>query len=867
MTPTQSPFPKGQASPNTDHVSGLVKNDKNSKLAGAKEALKAKLLKAVMAQAIEELGTPDDIAALVETQLLEATNEIRSAAQQQLRSTLIESVAKQTITSLAESSSVAKEALQYVTPDHLHFQQAQVDLRARLVSSIAKAAVMGLDGAQTVKDAEALVDTNHDHIQHATEAVQSNLVLWVAQEATARMADVDAIAMDAQHHIDLDSGEMARAIESLRASLLRNIADRATSMLENSAQAASDARSQVKNDHEYIIAASGVLRELMLEDIARRTTEGMLDYGTTARQARSRIAKDNKALLGAMDKLRQVLVQDIADRTTEALSDAEMTAANARAIMGELPHEVDVASAQLNDVLIDEIATRSTDTLKDAAQIATLALERINIESAEIEEAQQIVHERMLNAIMNDAIDEINVAVGDEAPSSVSFFEDAPPIPRQNPQSKTLLFGESTVEASNTKNIESRTNEYPAPPKLGFSFSKTEAIEPPKAPLSPPESFVTEPPIANKPATLDPPLPFGNDLEKGEDDGQSWMSLSKISDNSASAVPMNESVKEGLSQDTEDEAWNFTSFEPMQFDEDAQGGDGSEAVVTPFSQPPAFIPSVQAIQLRSYYYVYGIMATAAIAAFQRQQIDGIDPEHEIEFLSLEGLTAIVSKVDGEMFGAEALNVNLKDSRWVREHVRAHAQILEHFRASTTLVPLRFGTVYDSPSEVTIDLENRYGTYINLLSKLAGKQEWGLRIYRDSTVLLAHLSASDQKVNDSLLSISKGVARFVQEEMNGLGTNEDEQNAELLTAHCVKKSHDVLSQQAENAVFKALVPGNNDGKGEMIANVAYLVDDKEQNSLKAALAKLKDQYENLGFIFEMTGPWPPYHFVGAEDSST
>jgi len=83
------------------------------------------------------------------------------------------------------------------------------------------------------------------------------------------------------------------------------------------------------------------------------------------------------------------------------------------------------------------------------------------------------------------------------------------------------------------------------------------------------------------------------------------------------------------------------------------------------------------------------------------------------------------------------------------------------------------------------------------------------------------------------------------------------------------SHDRLSSHAEETVVNPLQSKQVTGRPEeMILNGAYLVADEKLADFQAELASLQDEYGDLGFSYEMTGPWPPYNFVtiGAEEGA-
>jgi hypothetical protein len=55
---------------------------------------------------------------------------------------------------------------------------------------------------------------------------------------------------------------------------------------------------------------------------------------------------------------------------------------------------------------------------------------------------------------------------------------------------------------------------------------------------------------------------------------------------------------------------------------------------------------------------------------------------------------------------------------------------------------------------------------------------------------------------------------------------------------------------------------------MTLNGAYLMSEGQMTAFRAELERLEKDYNDLGFSYELTGPWPPYNFVTISfDTST
>ena len=82
-------------------------------------------------------------------------------------------------------------------------------------------------------------------------------------------------------------------------------------------------------------------------------------------------------------------------------------------------------------------------------------------------------------------------------------------------------------------------------------------------------------------------------------------------------------------------------------------------------------------------------------------------------------------------------------------------------------------------------------------------------------------------------------------------------------------HERLAAHADSAVELSLrnpAPGadaERDSASTLISNGAYLVEDAQSASFAAAVESLAARFAPEGLDLEVTGPWPPYNFVGLD----
>jgi hypothetical protein len=217
---------------------------------------------------------------------------------------------------------------------------------------------------------------------------------------------------------------------------------------------------------------------------------------------------------------------------------------------------------------------------------------------------------------------------------------------------------------------------------------------------------------------------------------------------------------------------------------------------------------------------------------------------------------VASSVPLEEFGEGALKRNLNDLEWLEGMVRAHESVLDSALANGTIVPMRVCTIYRSEEHVRQALSQRRSLFEEALEWLDGRAEWGVKMLarRDRIDELARRRAGAVETGGR----SEGGAYFARKQ----GDRAARDHAEQIVDEVVQESHARLEEWATaSEVLPAQRREVSGHEGEMIFNGAYLVDDERIGTFEDVLRRLEEQYGEAGVTFQLTGPWPAYHFVG------
>jgi hypothetical protein len=250
------------------------------------------------------------------------------------------------------------------------------------------------------------------------------------------------------------------------------------------------------------------------------------------------------------------------------------------------------------------------------------------------------------------------------------------------------------------------------------------------------------------------------------------------------------------------------------------------------------------------WYVYGVVPAEAseemfedVAGVAGGQVALIDGGGK--------LAAIVSEVPLSEFGEDSIGENLRDPEWLAGRVRAHEAVLEAALRTAPVVPFRFGTIYRGEDHVRELLSDEGRRLAAVLERVRGRLELGVKGFLATP-------AVEAPARDAEEAPSAG-RRYLEEKQRARRLAE-EQAAQK--AQWADESHRRLAAVAEVARANPIPPPELSGRdAEMFLNGAYLVPAEREGAFRNVLTELGDELGPSGVAYELTGPWPPYNFVG------
>lgn len=188
----------------------------------------------------------------------------------------------------------------------------------------------------------------------------------------------------------------------------------------------------------------------------------------------------------------------------------------------------------------------------------------------------------------------------------------------------------------------------------------------------------------------------------------------------------------------------------------------------------------------------------------------------------------------------------------RENALAHEHVNEVVMKEFTVLPMSFGTVFRTEDDIRAFLKGTYDALVEVLEKMEGKIEFGLKVNWDKDRIIRELEHENEEVRrlkQEIESNQSGSTYFAKMQLGRVVESALQAKADTYVAE--------IYEALRNA---AVASRSNKPIGDkMILNAAFLVDRDKTKTFDEQISEIAKRYENkLSFLY--TGPWPPYNFV-------
>lgn len=237
-------------------------------------------------------------------------------------------------------------------------------------------------------------------------------------------------------------------------------------------------------------------------------------------------------------------------------------------------------------------------------------------------------------------------------------------------------------------------------------------------------------------------------------------------------------------------------------------------------------------------YIYCIIETTGPRAFGPMGIGGRGDE--VYTVQHKSLAAVVSNTPIIVYDP------------TRENVFAHEQVNETVMREFTVLPMAFGALFRTEDDIIELMRGTYDALRDVLAKMEGKVEFGLKVNWDRDRVIAELEEENEEIRhlkEQITSRTTGSTYFARMQLGRLVET-------ALTDQADSYIREVYSLLRDTAVASR---ANKPIGDKMIMNAAFLIERERETEFDQNVKEIATKYEGK-LSFKYTGPWPPYNFV-------
>ncbi|MDR3539802.1 MAG: GvpL/GvpF family gas vesicle protein [Desulfosporosinus sp.] len=246
-----------------------------------------------------------------------------------------------------------------------------------------------------------------------------------------------------------------------------------------------------------------------------------------------------------------------------------------------------------------------------------------------------------------------------------------------------------------------------------------------------------------------------------------------------------------------------------------------------------------------------LYAFAIIRVNQEDIVDLLGMEDRpCRIVENRNLGMLVCSVPREEYNEESLHRYMEDMAWVESHARRHEEILLKTMEGRSVIPLPFCTIFTDEENIKRQLTQNAEVLQEDLQRLENYSEMHVKLFVNRKRLL-------EKLQEDLpyFGGQSGGGYFQKRQWEKKIQEEMER---LMDDYGESLYQDLNNISAEVSLLDkagVVVP---EGQ-QVVFAVHYLIAKECRAEWDKKLARFDEVADSLGFILDVSGPWPPYHF--------
>jgi hypothetical protein len=250
---------------------------------------------------------------------------------------------------------------------------------------------------------------------------------------------------------------------------------------------------------------------------------------------------------------------------------------------------------------------------------------------------------------------------------------------------------------------------------------------------------------------------------------------------------------------------------------------------------------------KSATYVYCAVRARRPPALGRR-LRGLPAAAPPRILAVGGeVWLIVASAPLGEYGTGPIEAHLQDLDWVSRCALAHEAVVEAAARSGPVVPMKLFTLFSSDDRAVAHVARTRKKLARLFDRVAGHQEWGVRVSVDQRKTARHRRARP--------SVPASGTGFL------LQKKAEKDAARLALEGAVREGERIFSALAGSAAdTRRRTPVQSTTAIRVVLDAAFLIPARRARTFKSAVLGQAKACREDGYDVTLTGPWPPYSFV-------
>lgn len=238
-----------------------------------------------------------------------------------------------------------------------------------------------------------------------------------------------------------------------------------------------------------------------------------------------------------------------------------------------------------------------------------------------------------------------------------------------------------------------------------------------------------------------------------------------------------------------------------------------------------------------------------------ERVEAVDGSGKVDAITEGTLAAFSTPVDLRAYSQQAVDAHSGDIEWLGAIGYRHQAVMQALMDGGTVIPLRAFTLFGSRQMVEAQLRSGRDQFVKVLERLAGKQEWTLRIEFDpqrwNEALASRVDSLGAMVKE-IAAAPPGKAFLLKKKLDD-ERKKASREAELQVVAEIEQQ--VLSRLACETVAES-----RQARDGAFPQINVLINRDEEVVLQELHRDLSDRYSSEGITLAVSGPWPPYTFA-------